>query len=129
MLRARSERARNSSCAPGLTFGVYNIIGFNRRARSTGGAPENLEYYRTNFFPSVRRVKACKVLEWLGVSEVLDWFRVCEVLEWFRVCEVLRWFGVCGVSGCLECVRFWGGLECVRIWSGLECVRIWSVIL
>ena len=95
-----------------MTFGVYNIIGFKRRSRSTRSAPENLEYYRTNFSPSARIVKACKVLERLGVSEVLEWFGVCGVLEWFGVCEVLEWLGVCEV---LE----WFGV-CESLWARIR---------
>ena len=70
MLRARSERARNSSCAPGLTFGVYNIIGFKRSPRSTGSAPENLEYYKRIFLRPPKIVKPCEVFKWFGVCEV-----------------------------------------------------------
>ncbi len=42
---------QNSLGAPGVTFGVYNIIRVKRKCQSTGGAPAHIEYYTGVFFP------------------------------------------------------------------------------
>ena len=49
---------QNSLGAPGVTFGVYNIIRVKRKCRSTGGAPAHIEYY-TGALVSNRPSKKC----------------------------------------------------------------------